>query len=130
MLAQTPLASSLISAARIMSLQSLRLFLPLWRLTLCLTLASDIEKYKDLALHVEEGFPAIELVYLYGQPIVNRTEGLAWPLRLPDLPRLASICETQFKWASTSRLGAIFCAHIWRGFAIRQLIQVRLSNSQ
>jgi holliday junction resolvase YEN1 len=124
---------SLLTAALTMSPQELKNFIPSWRQELHSELSTNAsghltQRHPALANSIPHDFPDINLLLLYAKPLSSWSPGMAKPdllqlqPSLPDISKLAGICERRFGWENNSG-GIIERFHntLWDGACIRML---------
>jgi Holliday junction resolvase YEN1 len=116
-----------------MSPQELKNFFPPWRQGLHAELSTNAgghltQRYPTLANSIPHDFPNIDLLLLYAKPLSSWSPGTAKPdlshlqPSLPDISKLASICERRFGWENNPG-GIIERFHniLWDRACIRML---------
>ncbi|KAF8971159.1 PIN domain-like protein [Flammula alnicola] len=135
LLAQSELAKSLfIAASTSTSRAGLKEFLCDWRRKFRILLAHDPQnilgrRYPSLVKNVTDSFPSIDLLLQYAQPLTSWTmdqipDTSSWQLRQPRLSEIATLCEKFFSWGSSGDIVSRFKETLWRGIAIRHLLQL------
>lgn len=133
-IARTGLGRTLLAAAEGHVDGVVKEFLVGWRKELRSKLRNDLDgkigrRYPSLALRINEGFPSLDVLKLYVQPVTSSSLGRVldnstWILRQPDLGVMAQLCETLFGWASEEVLHTKFRELVWPGAIFRSLFQV------
>lgn len=130
-LAKCGFGDNLLSAARIQSREGLREYLVSWREDLAEELRTNSRgilgrKYSSLSKAIPEGFPDIDILMSYANPVTSETEGkthrikATWERPL-DLGKIANICELYFEWGVRHVIINRFRTVIWPAAVFRFL---------
>jgi hypothetical protein len=90
-------------------------------------------QFGQLASHVPDEFPWLDVLRQYAMPVTSGSTGKDLELRdvsrlwVPCCPNpgdLAGICQTLFAWGMEVDIWAKFGRHIWPGAILHSLLQV------
>lgn len=101
-----------------------------WRNRLREVLSSDPEgitggRRPAAANHISNTFPDQDVLEAYTRPLCSLRKGPCTPepmLTLPDLARIAKLCEQYFEWATPGNISDKFSMHVWPGAILRMIL--------
>lgn len=139
-LAHYGLGESLLAATEDLTIPQLQVFLQGWRETLRWELKNDTRgflgrKYGVLAESVPDTWPDPAVLRLHIHPVTSASPGSPafdvseWKLCLPDLQKLARLCNGLFGWEPGPRMLKTFQSNVWPGLCLRRLCMVSSSIS-
>jgi holliday junction resolvase YEN1 len=109
-------------------------FLMEWRNDLRRTLTSETwllgYSHRQAASAVTEDFPNISVLEKFTEPLTSSSPDRpapvtsSWTPRLPDLKKLAGMCEEYFSWGTTLGIHHKLSENVWPGALLRTLLQV------
>ncbi|KAK0213647.1 PIN domain-like protein [Armillaria fumosa] len=102
-----------------------------WRKDLCDVLEKGGDRlnsrHRSLVSHIPLDFPNATVVSQYLRPLTSQSKGERRmpeaPLpSLPDIPKLAKLCEELFSWGNCQDIIRKFADHVFPGLAVRELL--------
>ena len=137
-LAKCGFGDSLLSAVHNLSREGLQEYLITWKKDLAEELRANSRgilgrRYNSLAKAIPEGFPDINILMSYANPITSETEGKARKIKVAwgrplDLGRIANICELYFEWGVRHAIIKRFRTVIWPAAVFRFLREFTLEK--